>query len=74
MSDGQAGAFLMREDTAAVRGAIARPSFRPNTRWLASTAGISADRVNIILQLLLRGGALRMVSVDRWELMGEEAQ
>jgi transcriptional regulator with XRE-family HTH domain len=74
MSDGQAGTFQMREDSVAVAGAIGRRSFRPDTRWLARVAGISADRVNIVLQFLLRCGALKMVSVDRWELVEKESE
>jgi hypothetical protein len=61
--------FVAREDQAAIVEAIGRPSFRPDSRWLASIAGISVDRVNIALQTLLRLCVLRMRSSERWELV-----
>ena len=59
-------AFVSNEDLAAVAAAIDRPAFRPSSRWLASVAGISVDRVNVALQSLLRCGRLRMASASRW--------
>jgi hypothetical protein len=50
----------------AVALAIDRSTFRPDSRWLASAAGISIDRVNIALQTLLHQGHLRMVSSRLW--------
>lgn len=55
---------MERED--AVLGAVGRPGFRPDTRWLASTSGIPIDQINITLQTLLRTGRLRMVSERIW--------
>lgn len=63
-------AFAAREDVVAVALAIDRSSFRPDSRWLASVAGISVDRVNISLQTLLRVGRLRMLSRDHWVVSG----
>ena len=60
------------EDVAAVRQAIQRPAFRPDSRRLASLSGISIDRVNIALESLLRSGQLRMIAADRWVLAGHE--
>lgn len=51
----------------AVLVAIARPRFRPSTRWIASAVGVGVDEVNIGLQALIRTGRLRMVSATRWE-------
>jgi hypothetical protein len=52
--------------------AIDRSTFRPDSRWLASMAGISVDRVNISLQTLLRCGHLRMLSRDQWVMEGRK--
>ncbi|HEX6099826.1 MAG TPA: helix-turn-helix domain-containing protein [Thermoanaerobaculia bacterium] len=71
MSSAETADFLAREDVAAVVDAIGRSRFRPDSRWLASVAGISVDSVNIVLQKLLRTGSLRMVSKERWELARE---
>lgn len=71
MSRAQINEFVIREDEAAVLQAIARPSFRPDCRWLATITGISVDRVNIALHTLLRAGALRMRAINQWELMNE---
>lgn len=71
MSREQINEFVIREDEAAVLQAIARPSFRPNCRWLATITGISVDRVNIVLHTLLRAGALRMRAIHHWELTKE---
>jgi len=71
MSRAQIDEFVIREDEAAVLQAIARPSFRPDCRWLATITGISVDRVNIVLHTLLRAGALRMRAIHQWELTNE---
>jgi transcriptional regulator with XRE-family HTH domain len=68
MSRTEINEFVIREDEAAVLQAIARPAFRPDCRWLATIAGISVDRVNIVLHTLLRAGALRMPATNHWEL------
>ena len=54
------------EDAAAILHAVSTPSFRPDSRWLASVCGISIDRINIALQELLRTGRLRMPSANQW--------
>lgn len=72
MSSAQVAGFLAREEVAAVVDAIGRSAFRPDSRWLATVAGISVDSVNIALQELLRTGSLRMTSRERWELPGPE--
>lgn len=64
----QVAALIALEDAAAVVHGIGRPSFRPDSRWLASVAGISVDRVNIAIESLLRRGQLRMPSPTRWQL------
>jgi len=66
LSPGEIAALISREDAAAVVLGIARPAFRPDCRWLAMVAGISVDRVNIALELLLRTGRLRMPSASQW--------
>ena len=71
MSRAQIDEFVIREDEAAVMQAIARSSFRPDCRWLATIAGISVDRVNVVLHTLLRAGALRMRAANHWELVNE---
>ena len=68
LSPPQVAAMIALEDAAAVAAGIARPSFRPDSRWLASVAGISVDRVNIAIELLLRRGQLRMPAANRWQL------
>lgn len=66
LSRGEIAAMISREDAAAVVSGIARPTFRPDCRWLAMVTGISVDRVNIALALLLRTGRLRMPSASQW--------
>lgn len=66
----QLRAFITREEIELVRGAIGRPAFRPDSRWLASVSGLSVDRVNIALHTLLRSRQLRMEAADRWSLVG----
>lgn len=70
-STSETAAFAAREDVVAVALAIDRSSFRPDSRWLASVAGISVDRVNLSLQTLLSCGQLRMLSRDQWVVAGK---
>lgn len=66
LSSDEIQAFVSREDEAAVLAAVARPAFRPSSRWLASVSGISVDRVNVALQSLIRCRRLQMASATRW--------
>ena len=68
MSAAQVDAFVGREDEAALLGAIARPAFTPDSRWLASVSGVPVDRINIALQSLLRTGRLRIPSAAHWQI------
>jgi transcriptional regulator with XRE-family HTH domain len=65
-SDSQVMAMIAAEDAAAVIHAVAKPSFRPDSRWIASVSGISIDRVNVALQDLLRTRRLRMPAANQW--------
>lgn len=56
------------EDAAALVHCIQRKTFRPDSRWLASAAGISIDRVNVALHLLITTRRLQMRSADQWLL------
>lgn len=56
------------ENDAAVLAVIAHPSFRPDSRWIATMAGIRVDEVNISLQRLLYRGALVMQARDLWRI------
>lgn len=58
--------IVLGENESAILEAIRLPMFRPSSRWLASTSGISVDNVNVALQALLRQGILSMVACDRW--------
>ena len=60
------------EDAAFVIDAIGRPSFRPDSRWLATRAGIPIDRVNVALHRLIYQRQLRMESPQRWTLIDIE--
>ena len=53
---------------AAVLAAVARPSFRADSRWIATVAGITLDDVNVSLQRLLYRGALIMASPAEWRI------
>jgi len=55
------------EHEAAVLGAVERAGFRPDSRWLATMAGIPVDEVNATLQRLLRKRKLRM-GRERWHI------
>ena len=66
-------ALVLAENEAAVLLAIARPAFRPASRWLATVSGLPLDRVNVAIQSLLRTGRLRMLARDRWIAGGMNA-
>ncbi|MGE3492756.1 MAG: hypothetical protein AB7N29_22345 [Vicinamibacterales bacterium] len=68
LTSSQITVMVALEDAAAVAAGIGRPSFRPDSRWLASVAGISVDRVNIALEALLRSRRLHMPSAGQWLL------
>ena len=59
------------EDAELVIEAIGRPTFRPDSRWLATRSGIPIDRVNIALHRLIYQRQLRMESPDRWTVSRE---
>lgn len=66
LSPRRIAAIVADEDAAALIHCIQRTTFRPDSRWLASAAGISIDRVNVALQLLLRTRRLQMSSATQW--------
>jgi hypothetical protein len=45
---------------------VARPDFRPDSRWIATRTGLPVDDVNIALQRLLHARRLHMVSTTAW--------
>jgi transcriptional regulator with XRE-family HTH domain len=53
---------------AAVRRAIARRSFKPDSRWLASVTGIGVDDINITIHRLLHTRQLVMTSTSQWSV------
>ena len=57
------------ENDDAVLLAIARPAFRPDTRWIATVAGITIDEVNVALQRLLYRGAIAMSARNEWRVL-----
>src|SRR6185503_7871146 len=61
-------AMCVSENDAAVLDVIARPSFRPDTRWIATIAGITIDDVNVSLQRLLYHGAIEMRAQNEWRI------
>ncbi len=50
----------------AILGLIGRPGFRPDSRWIARTLGVTEDDVNRILPELLRTKRLAMTDRRRW--------
>ena len=56
------------ENDAAVLEVIKRPSFRADTRWIATMAGITIDEVNVSLQRLLYCGTIEMRSASEWRI------
>ena len=60
--------LIGKEDAAFVIGAIRRPGFRPDSRWLATQSGICVDRINIALHRLIHQRVLRMVTTDQWSV------
>ena len=74
MSEQEIGAFSAIENAEAVVRAIGRSGFRPDSRWLASVAGISIDKVNIALVTLLRSGTLRMRGRSEWVVTKETVE
>ena len=65
-------ALIAGEDIELVIRAVERPTFRPQSRWLASIAGIPVDRVNIALQTLLRRRQLKMLTTTQWSVTRHE--
>lgn len=59
-------AMVRREEEQIVASAVARPRFRPDSRWLATQTGLNVDTVNASLQSLLRTGRLQMRSREQW--------
>ena len=53
---------------AAVLATIGRKTFRPDSRWIATMAGIAVDDVNVSLQRLLYNRALTMVTPSEWRM------
>ena len=55
------------ENESAVLAALDRPTFRADSRWVASMVGIPIDEVNVTLQRLLRKRIVTMTARARWE-------
>ena len=55
------------ENEAAVLAALDRPTFKADSRWVASMVGIPLDEVNVTLQRLLRKRIVAMTTRARWE-------
>ena len=69
---GDIESLVALEDTEFVIHTIKQPDFRPDSRWLATRAGISIDRINIALHRLIYQRQLRMESPDRWTVSRDE--
>jgi transcriptional regulator with XRE-family HTH domain len=50
----------------AILALLPAAEFRPDSRWIARTLGMSVDDVNMTLQRLLRLGRLQMTTRDAW--------
>ena len=72
LGPGDIESLVAFEDTAFVIHSIKQPGFRPDSRWLATRAGISIDRINIALHRLIHQRQLRMESPDRWTVSRDE--
>ena len=72
LSGDRVQALIAGEDIELVIRAVERPTFRPQSRWLASVSGIPVDRVNIALQTLLRRRQLRMLTTAQWSVTRHE--
>lgn len=68
----QVEAFVAGERATALIRAVRRPTFRAESRWLASVSGIPLDDVNILLHTLVSDGRLRMLSRSQWLVRGDE--
>jgi plasmid maintenance system antidote protein VapI len=64
--------FVDGERAVALIRAVRLPTFRADSRWLASVSGIPLDDVNITLHALPRDGRVQMVSRSQWLVRGEE--
>ena len=56
------------ENDIAVLNVVARPSFRADSRWIATLTGIPVDDVNVSLQRLLYNRTLVMRTRDQWRI------
>jgi transcriptional regulator with XRE-family HTH domain len=60
-----------QENESAVLSTLERPTFRADSRWIASMIGIPLDEVNVTLQRLLRKRIVTMAARARWERVKE---
>jgi transcriptional regulator with XRE-family HTH domain len=68
LTSGEIAESCTAANDTAVLAAVARPSFRADSRWIATMAGITLDDVNVSLQRLLYHGALIMASPTEWRI------
>jgi transcriptional regulator with XRE-family HTH domain len=66
LSPAQRAEACITENAATILRLVGQPRFRPNVRWVAVTAGIPIDQVNIALHRLLSERRLVMASPGHW--------
>jgi transcriptional regulator with XRE-family HTH domain len=60
-------AHCSAENDRALLALLPHPSFRANSRWIATMLGIPIDDVNLSLQRLIRERRLVMASREQWQ-------
>jgi transcriptional regulator with XRE-family HTH domain len=64
-------AAVSADEEARFLTAVGAPAFRADVRWLAIRLALPMDRVQILLQRLLRDGRLSLTTPSHWNLCGE---
>lgn len=59
----------LEQNAEAILRVARSPSFRPDSRWIATRTGLPVDTVNASLDRLIRHGALVMASTTRWRAL-----
>jgi hypothetical protein len=56
----------LHEQMELIASLVARPGFRPDSRWIATRSGLSIDDVNVALHLLVHSRRITMTSSTTW--------
>jgi transcriptional regulator with XRE-family HTH domain len=64
-------AAVAADEEARLLTVVGSPTFRADARWLAARLALPIDRVQILLQRLLRSGKLHLTTPSTWTHSGD---